>query len=155
MFLKCLTRGINELKLILIWSTFILWFILDHCTLSEHAKRTDFEDQTGYNKNNNFDNRRISRICALGAQKNCLIETQLRENNQNLGLDAYKDPLIETVLFSTQIVCFRWNKRKVTSPKAHVGPSKARQRYAISMAYRWWAIDGPTLCASLVETLWQ
>ena len=77
MFLKCLTRGINELKLILIWSTLILWFILDHCTLSEHAKRTDFEDQIGYNKNNNFDNRRISQTCALGAQKNCIIKTLL------------------------------------------------------------------------------
>ena len=28
-------------------------------------------------KNNNFDNRRISRTCVLGAQKNCLIETLL------------------------------------------------------------------------------
>ena len=32
------------------------------------------KDETGYNKNNNFDNRRISRTCVLSAQKNCLIE---------------------------------------------------------------------------------
>ena len=38
---------------------------------------------------------------------------------------------------------------KSTSQKAHnVGPPTACQRYAISMAYRWWAVDGPTLCAS-------
>ena len=35
------------------------------------------EDETSYNKNNNFDNRRISRTPVLGAQKNCLIETLL------------------------------------------------------------------------------
>ena len=45
MFFKCLIRGINELKLILIWSSRILWFILDQCTLSEHTKRTDFVQQ--------------------------------------------------------------------------------------------------------------
>ena len=51
--------------------------------------------------------------------------------------------LSETVLLNTQIVCFHWNKR------AHnVGPPTACQRYAISMAYPWWAVDGPTLCAS-------
>ena len=31
-------------------------------TLSEHTKRTDFVDETGYNKNNNFDNRQISHL---------------------------------------------------------------------------------------------
>ena len=46
-------------------------------TLSEHTKRTDFVDETGYIKNNNFDNRQISRTFVLGAQKNCLIETLL------------------------------------------------------------------------------
>ena len=45
MFFKCLIRGINELKLILIWLSRILWFILDQCILSEHTKRTDFEQQ--------------------------------------------------------------------------------------------------------------
>ena len=42
---KCLIRGLNELKLILIWSSRILWFILDQCILSEHTKRTDFLQQ--------------------------------------------------------------------------------------------------------------
>ena len=46
-------------------------------TMSEHTKRTDFLQPTGYNKNNNFYNRRISRTCVLGAQKNRLIETLL------------------------------------------------------------------------------
>ena len=41
----------------------------------------------------------------------------LRENNQNLGLDAQKDPLIETVLLNTQNACFRWNKRKVSTQR--------------------------------------
>ena len=41
-----------------------------------YNKRTH-QALTGYNKNNNFDNRRISRTCVLGAQKNRLIETLL------------------------------------------------------------------------------
>ena len=41
-------------------------------------------------------------------------------------------------------------KEKLPAQKAHnVGPPAACQRYVISMAYRWWAIDGPTACASL------
>ena len=40
-------------------------------------------------------------------------------------------------------------KEKLPAQKAHnVGPPTACQRYAISMAYRWWAVKGPTLCAS-------
>ena len=79
---------------------------------------------------------------------------QLRENNQNLVLDALKDPLIERVLFNTNSYVFAEIKEKSPAQKAHnVGPSKDRQRYAISLAYRCWAVNGPTLCASLVETL--
>ena len=45
-------------------------------------------------------------------------------------------------------------KEKFPAQKAHnVGPATGQQRYAISIAYRWWAVDGPTLCASWVETL--
>ena len=45
-------------------------------------------------------------------------------------------------------------KEKLPSQKAHtVGPPTARQLYAISMAYGWWAVDGLTLCAIWVETL--
>ena len=36
---------LNELNLILIWSSRILWFILDQCMLSEHTKRTDSVQQ--------------------------------------------------------------------------------------------------------------
>ena len=32
---------------------------------------------------------------------------------------------------------------KATKPAFNVGPSSARQRNAISMAFRWWADDGP------------
>ena len=40
-------------------------------------------------------------------------------------------------------------KEKFAAQKAHnVGPPTACQRLAISMAYRWWVVDGPTLCAS-------
>ena len=39
-----------------------------------YNKRTH-QPPTGYNKNNNFDNRGKSRTCVLGAQKNRLIET--------------------------------------------------------------------------------
>ena len=40
-------------------------------------------------------------------------------------------------------------KENFAAQKAHnVGPPTACQRYAISMAYPWWAVDGPTLCAS-------
>ena len=40
-------------------------------------------------------------------------------------------------------------KENLPAQKAHsVGPLKACQRYAISMAYRWWAVAGPMLCAS-------
>ena len=47
-------------------------------------------------------------------------------------------------------------KEKLPAQKANnVGPPTALQQFAISLAYRWWAIDGPTLCASWVETLWQ
>ena len=57
--------------------------------------------------------------------------------------------LNETVLLNTQIVCSHGNKEKFAPQKADkVGPPTACQRYAISMAYRWWAVDGPTLCAS-------
>ena len=66
MVLECPISGINYLKL-----------IRPLFTLSEHTKRTHFVQPTGFNKNNNFDNRRISRTCVLGAQKNCLIETLL------------------------------------------------------------------------------
>ena len=34
---------------------------------------------------------------------------------------------------------------KATKPAFKVGPSSARQRNAISMAFRWWADDGPLL----------
>ena len=61
---KCLIRGINELKDRLF-------------TINEQTKRAAFVQPTGYNKNKNFDNRRISRTCVLGAQKNRLIETLL------------------------------------------------------------------------------
>ena len=70
--LKCLIRGKNELILILIWSSHPLIY-----SWPLYIKPTNFEDETGYNKNNNFENRRIWRTCALGAQKNCLIETLL------------------------------------------------------------------------------
>ena len=47
-------------------------------------------------------------------------------------------------------------KEKLPAQKANnVGPPRAGQRYAISLTYRWWAVDGPTLCASWVETLLQ
>ena len=44
---------------------------------------------------------------------------------------------------------FKHPNRMFTSQKAHnVGPPTACLRYAISMAFHWWAFDGPTLCAS-------
>ena len=47
-------------------------------------------------------------------------------------------------------------KEKLPAQKEHiVGPQTARERYAISMAYRMWAFDGPTLFGSWVGTLWQ
>ena len=36
-------------------------------------------------------------------------------------------------------------KSQTTKPAINVGPSSARQRYAISMAFRWRADDGPLL----------
>ena len=60
MVLECLVRGINDLKLTTVYN-----------------KRTHQAQPTGFNKNNNFDNGRISRTRVLGAQKNCLIETLL------------------------------------------------------------------------------
>ena len=98
---KCLIRGINALKLVLIWSS--LFLVLNLTTV--YIKQTHQAHRLwGYNKNNNFDNRRISRTCVLGAQKNCLIEIlllkarntilRLRENNQNLGSDAQNDTLM-------------------------------------------------------------
>ena len=57
--------------------------------------------------------------------------------------------LNETILLNTQIVCFTEIKEKFAAQKAdNVGQPTACQQYAISMAYRWWAVDGPTLCAS-------
>ena len=58
--------------------------------------------------------------------------------------------LNETVLLNTQIVCFRQNKREFRNPKStqRRATRTAYKRYAISMAYRWWAVDGPTLCAN-------
>ena len=57
--------------------------------------------------------------------------------------------LNETVLLNTKSYVFTEIKEKFAAQKAdNVGPPTARQRYAISMAYRWWVVDGPTLCAS-------
>ena len=37
------------------------------------------------------------------------------------------------------------NNHKATKPAFNDGPSLARQRNAIEMAFRWWADDGPLL----------
>ena len=67
--------------------------------------------------------------------------------------------LNETVLLNTQTYVFTEIKENFAAQKAHnVGPPTACQRYAISMAYRWRAVDGPTLCASWngdLMTLWR
>ena len=57
--------------------------------------------------------------------------------------------LNETVLLNTQTYVFTEIKENFAAQKAHnVGPPTACQRFAISMAYRWRAVDGPTRCAS-------
>ena len=57
-------------------------------------------------------------------------------------------------LLTPKSYVFAGIKEILPAQKSHnVVPSTARQQYAISMAYRWWAVDGPTLCASWVETL--
>ena len=66
MFFKCLIRGINDCLL-----------SFDLFLTTAYIKRTHQVQPTGYSKNNNFDNRRISRTYVLGTQKNCLIETLL------------------------------------------------------------------------------
>ena len=52
------------------------------------------------------------------------------EKSQNIGFlcNTCLDPL---------------KNHKATKPSFNVGPSSARQRNAISMAFDWWADDGP------------
>ena len=57
--------------------------------------------------------------------------------------------LNKMVLLNPKSYVFTEIKENSAAQKAHnVGPPTACQRYAISMAYTWWAVDGPTLCAS-------
>ena len=73
---------------------------------------------------------------------------RLRDSNQSL------DPLIETGFLTPKSYVFAEIKEKLPVQKAlDVGPPTAHQRYTISMAYGWWAVDGPTSCASWLETL--
>ena len=64
------------------------------------------------------------------------------KNHKNIGFlyNTCKDPL---------------KNHKTTKAAFNVGPSSARQRNAISMAFHWWADDGPfiAVCESSLPSL--
>ena len=81
----------------------------------------------------------------------CLIHNSTIEGKQpKPRFGCIKGPLTERQFFKTpRSYVFAEIKEKFPAQKAHnVGPLTACQQYTFSMAYRWWAFDGPTLCAS-------